>query len=251
MENKDFSKVKVLDKWYYKVSEELTKDSKTILLLPSEVRKLAELIYTCLNENLPSLKLLSNYFDGLIKILLKLDLPVVWITPLGLKISLSTLQYKKERDSSSLLPYGKPVTISIPTKRLNTRQIRSSFMPNLIHSLDASNIHLLCNSLKNIPLYTVHDCFASTANNMSYLETRVKSAFIEIYFKDESYIEKMHNNLIEQIKSYKQSVIVDGEEFVEIGNKKYKIPEIPKSFLNKSVVNKFIEGINRSKFFIS
>lgn len=47
-------------------------------------------------------------------------------------------------------------------------------MPNLIHSLDASNIQLLCKFLNEneikIPLYTVHDCFASTANNMSILE---------------------------------------------------------------------------------
>jgi len=56
-------------------------------------------------------------------------------------------------------------------------------MPNLIHSLDASNIHLLCEKLKDIPLYTIHDCFASTPNNMEVIEKMVKFAFIEIYFK--------------------------------------------------------------------
>jgi len=28
-------------------------------------------------------------------------------------------------------------------------------MPNLVHSLDASNIHILCEKLNNQPLYTI------------------------------------------------------------------------------------------------
>jgi hypothetical protein len=49
-------------------------------------------------------------------------------------------------------------------------------MPNLIHSLDACNIHLLVNELlegnKNriLPLYTIQDCFASTPNKIFILE---------------------------------------------------------------------------------
>ena len=31
-------------------------------------------------------------------------------------------------------------------------------MPNLVHSLDASNIHILCEKLNNQPLYIIHDC---------------------------------------------------------------------------------------------
>jgi len=75
----------------------------------------------------------------------------------GLKINLVQL-IKKIRSTSSLIPFGKPVTISIPTNKLNTRKIKTSFMPNLVHSLDASNIHILCEKLNNQPLYTIHDC---------------------------------------------------------------------------------------------
>jgi DNA-directed RNA polymerase len=80
------------------------------------------------------------------------------------------------------------------------------FMPNFIHSLDAANVHLLCKDLeimnvegnenKFIPLYTVHDCFASTPNNMFLIEDKVKNAFIDIYFKDEAYLIKLHNNFL-------------------------------------------------------
>jgi DNA-directed RNA polymerase len=62
-----------------------------------------------------------------------------------------------------------------------------SFMPNFIHSLDACNVHILIYKLiqsNKIPVYTVHDCFASTANNMLILEHNVKTAFINIYFNE-------------------------------------------------------------------
>ena len=212
---------------------------------------LGEIAYNGLLNNLPSLRTLSEYLDLLLTILLKLDLPVIWITPSGLKISLSNLKFNKERTRSSLIPFGKPVTISIPTNKLNTRKIKTSFMPNLVHSLDASNIHLMCKNLSGIPIYTIHDCFASTANNMSIIEDKVKTSFIEIYFKDGNYLEKMHKHLIEQIKSYNNTIIKDGNEYIEINNVDYLLPKIPEAFINNDVLNIFIDGIRRSKFFIS
>ena len=235
----------------YKVPKELTHNNENLYLYPSEVSKLGEIVYNGLIDNLPSLKLLNKYLDELITILLKLNSPIIWITPAGLKISLSNIKFKKERTTSSLIPYGKPVTISIPTNKLNTRKIKTSFMPNLVHSLDASNIHLMCRNLTGIPIYTIHDCFASTANNMSIIEDKVKTSFIEIYFKDGNYLEKMHRNLIDQIKSYNNTVIKDGNEYIKIGNVLYKLPQIPEAFINKEVLNTFIHGIRKSKFFIS
>jgi len=85
-------------------------------------------------------------------------------------------------------------------------------MPNLIHSLDASNIHLLTPKLKDQPLYTVHDCFARITthnpNNMAKLELYVKEAFIEIYFRDGNYLQIMHDNLVDQIKTHSKDYFV-------------------------------------------
>lgn len=88
----------------------------------------------------------------------------------------------------------------------------SSFMPNFIHSLDASNVHMLLyklNTSYQIPVYSIHDCFASTPNNMDLLVTKVKESFIEIYFKEEGYLLKTQNKIIEQIKASNEVVIVD------------------------------------------
>jgi len=72
-------------------------------------------------------------------------------------------------------------------------------MPNLIPLLDASNIHLIILKLTNIPLYIIHDCFATTVNNMELLDLLVKSTFIEIYFGDINLLKNMHPQLIKQI----------------------------------------------------
>ena len=98
------------------------------------------------------------------------------------------------------------VTIQLPTTQLDFRANTRSFIPNLIHSLDAANIHLLVNDLteikeiKNLNLYTIHDCFATTPNNMKIINDKLKSAFIKMYF-DLNFINLMHDSFIYQINS--------------------------------------------------
>jgi hypothetical protein len=252
-----FSKTKFLDQNYYNLSKEYSKHGKVILLNYKELNEFSVIIFKVLTERLPSLKILTTYLNSLIKVLLKLNQPIFWITPSGLHIRLSTSELKSIRTKSRLLPNTKPITISIPSDKLNKSAIRRSFMPNLIHSLDASNIHILCNKLvfkkdtqiKNI--YTIHDCFASTVNEMKILEKYVKEAFIEIYFKDGNYLEKMHNHLIDQIKSFHNPIIYkDGQEFIIINKEEVLLPTIPISFTSNAVMNTFIEGIKKSKYFI-
>jgi hypothetical protein len=55
-------------------------------------------------------------------------------------------------------------------------------MPNMIHSLDASNIYELIKSLdEEIPIFTIHDCFGGLASDMGLIEAEVKKAFVSIY----------------------------------------------------------------------
>lgn len=239
-------------KLFYKVDGKYTKEYEVIYMLPSEVNTLGAIVYDTILSKLPSLRILNEYLDGLLLALAKLNKPVIWITPLGLKISLANIKYENIRTSSSLVPYGKPVTISIPTNNLNTQKNKNSFMPNLVHSLDASNIHLLCENLSNIPLYTIHDCFATTANNMVFIENRVKEAFIKIYFTSGNYLEKMHINIVDQIKSYTPIFTSsDGTDYILVESKEYIIPKLPPAFTNPSISKTFMKGIRKSKFFIS
>ena len=149
-----------------------------------------------------------------------------------MKISMSNMTFK-QKQSRTLIKGIKSISISLPNKFiLNKDEIKRGFMPNFIHSLDAANIHILIKKLYddniNIPIYTVHDCFSSTPNNMYYLNSLVKLAFSDIYF-NENYLEKMHNSLIDQIKSFdhKDIIYINNEIILKHKNGNVLFPELP------------------------
>ena len=76
---------------------------------------------------------------------------------------------------------------------------------------------------------------------MEFIEQYVKDAFILIYFSNGNYLEKMHNQLIEQIyKSEHEIKWIDGNETIIINNKKYIIPKLPEIFINPKIMNIFV-----------
>jgi DNA-directed RNA polymerase len=155
-------------------------------------------------------------------------------------------------------------------------------MPNFIHSLDASNVHLLLDSISKhkLPVYTVHDCFAGSSNNMFTLERLVKEAFIEIYFNNEGYLLKIHHQFVEDILSATDPFIDNIDNLTPINsmtplnndnlniidrnnNAQHKqvinritreiisIPNLPTGFEDRSKnINEFIKGLLNSKYFI-
>jgi DNA-directed RNA polymerase len=68
--------VKIDDKMFYQLTPNLTKDNKTMFLLPSEFLKFVDVIYKNLVD-IPSLSKLTKYLNKLLKIILKLDIPII------------------------------------------------------------------------------------------------------------------------------------------------------------------------------
>jgi DNA-directed RNA polymerase len=198
------------------------------------------------------LKALSDYFNDIISLLARLNLPVVWKTPAGLKLSYSNIKFKSIRTKSKLLPNSKHVTISLPTEQFDLNKMKRSFMPNFIHSLDAANVHLLLLKLSDLkkpcPVYTIHDCFASSPNNMGFLEEQVKQAFIEIYFRDEGYLRILHQGIIEPINSTIGIINIEGKDYID-HESRLPIPDLPSAFKIKDT-SEFIKGLLNSKYFI-
>lgn len=216
-----------------------------------------KIIYNVLTKDIPSLKTLTNYFKNIINILNTLNLPINWQTPAGLNINYQQIKFNSKAIKNNLIQGSKAITIATPTDKTDKLKMLRSFMPNFIHSLDASNVHLLINYLSteyNIYFYTIHDCFASTPNNMRILEKTVKEAFIDIYFKDEGYLLKAHKNFIKEIKDKFEIKIINNKEYVEfVHNTKekeyFELPQLPKEFKNNKL-NDFIKGLLNSKYFI-
>lgn len=76
-------------------------------------------------------------------------------------------------------------------------------MPNLVHSLDAASLSLMVNMYysdnKCLNLFSIHDCFAVTPNNVKRLIKFIKLVYIKIYSED-SYLTKFDTGIINSIK---------------------------------------------------
>lgn len=159
-----------------------------------ELYFLANLIHQTLYEEHPKLKAVVKYFSDIANCLTKLKLPIMWNTPAGLVIKQNYVKFKKHIVKSSLYYKSSSYTINLPTTQISLKNQKSSFMPNLIHSMDASNIYLLVDKILKanleINIFTVHDCFATTAETMPLLNRLVRSSFIELY-SDNEYLSRM------------------------------------------------------------
>lgn len=178
----------------------------TLYFTSSELLKFAKIVQITVLNIIPPFIKLKKYFDGIINILGALDLPFFWQTPAGMSVSMSSIQMKSHRLRQNLFKKSKPVSILIPTEQIDFKKIKLGLMPNFIHSLDASNIHILISNilklkLENINLYTIHDCFASDYKNIAIIELLVKHSFIELYFKKD-YLIEIHKSFIKQISGY-------------------------------------------------
>ncbi len=124
-----------------------------------------------------------------------------------MKVWGSAGNFERKRVRTTIVKRATPVTIRVPAKGYNYRAITTSLMPNIIHSLDAANIHLLIEGLgkneqgKGHNLYTIHDCFATTSAEMENVERVVKRVFAEMYFQ-KNYLESMHETFLAQLRSY-------------------------------------------------
>jgi DNA-directed RNA polymerase len=182
------------------------KGNNEIYLTQKELFLLANLIKSTVLNIIPPFNDLKLYFDNIIDIMKKLELPIDWVTPSGMTVSMSNRILKSKQIKTSLIKKSKPISILIPTDQLDYKNIKTGLMPNFIHSLDASNIHILIKNihklkLENLNLYTIHDCFASDYKNIAIVELLVKHSFAELYFK-KNYLETVHNNFILQINGH-------------------------------------------------
>lgn len=261
-----------------------TYSGKGLTLTPQQFGQLTKIVYFVLTKELPSLRSLGEYFDKMLDIFIELGLPITWVTPVGLIIKYTNIKFESRKIKAKILKTSKIATIRLPTYFVDKLAMKRSFMPNFIHSLDAANVHILISSMSNksLPVFTVHDCFASTPNNMNKMERLVKSAFIDIYFTDEGYLLKLHKHLTQTIKSatesYSPMVLNDTGEIStisSIGNNSSKteiegnsneieekvinthtqkvisIPALPNGYMERNKdLNAFIKGLFTSKYFI-
>lgn len=219
-------KIKSLTK--YKVP---CKNNKFKILDGSDLFAIAGLIKDVSLDVYPSLRHIYNYLINITRLLVTLNLPVVWITPVGTKITQEYLKSQSEKISLSYFGKTRTQVIRTQTGLINKSKQTQAIIPNIIHSLDSSHLVKIINVAKSnniLSVITVHDCFGTHPNNMESLSTIVRYEFVKLY-TEEDFLLKYHERVIELIKDNNYLISEkDGIKYV-ISNKdkKIHIPSLP------------------------
>nr|QWO71425.1 RNA polymerase [Termitomyces sp. T73sscA] len=267
--------------YFYSVSPNLIKEEfkgDIINFSSREMGKFFSLLYSAVYETFPSLKKYVEYLNKFADIFGKLNAPIIWTTPVGMRIEISYKEFKTKK-GKSLYDSKKRNSVSLPIPgKINHKANKLSLLPNFIHSMDSANIQLLVRNLTlnnknyNINLFTIHDCFATTPNTMKILNLEVRRAFSMMYF-DEIYLKKLHFEFLRQISYYEYiyKEDSDGNEtcfdllscyenyrlFIFISSNKNKekvklyLPNLPFKFRWEVVKEIFEKGITNSLYFIN
>lgn len=192
-----------------------------------DIYKFVKYFKIILYSEFPRMKLLNSYLRSIIKICTKQNTPIPWSLPSGAIVSQSYLSSKILKVRPFAFIKSKYNFRTIIKDEFDSVKQLNVTMPNIIHSLDACSIALLYKGFSaegydNI--YTIHDCFAVTANNVELLIDLLKGVYIKIY-SDNIYLANLDNYIKTTfINKYGRDVFSSDFKFVYVGPKLEKLP---------------------------
>jgi DNA-directed RNA polymerase len=130
--------------------------------------------------------------------------------------------------------------------KIDLRKQNQGIVPNIVHSFDASNIALLVKGITadfnmnhKMNLLTIHDCFATNANDVDSMVLQVKLAFLSLY-SDKSFITTYHNFILDYI--HKTGYLITNKQsegqkisYVVTDKVTLRIPNIPQFKMNPNL----------------
>lgn len=237
---------KYKDNTVYTVGDELEN-----YITSKDIYKFVKYFKVVLDNEFPRMKLLNTYLRSIIKICTKQNMTIPWPLPSGAIISQSYLNSKTLKMRPFAFIKSKYNFRTIIKDEFDGVKQLNATMPNLIHSLDASSIALLykvfsaqgCGSI-----FTIHDCFAVTANDVKLLIDLLKGVYIKIY-SEEVYLSILHDHIKNTIiNTFGKDIFSCDLKFIYVGPKKEKIPY--PSIENVLDLNTNIDSLKYSQYII-
>ena len=189
-----------------------------VKLKTREIEELGKSIKWVIFKESPKLEKLTKYLKEVSKICSIFNLQIPWNVPSGMTINQKYIGSKVLKLKPFIFSKN-TLNVQIPIKEINSRKQMRGFMPNLVHSLDAATIALLVDLLKENKIeniFTIHDCFAVTANNAERLSNLLKLVYATIYSED-NYLKNLDKGIIFNLKQHL------GEENFDVNNLIIKI----------------------------
>jgi len=156
-------------------------DEKSRYLVALELTKLLENALSSVSSSPVKYK---EWMKEYAKEMVKSNYPIVWKTPLGLAVEQVDFKAQKVKVS---IDGGRKVEFKVFTDELDKKAHQQGLSPNYIHSLDASHLMMTVNVLAErgiIDIVTVHDSFATHANDVSMLSITLREAFVTLHQKE-------------------------------------------------------------------
>lgn len=200
------------------------KDNQDVRFIRDDIVVFVMAIKLVIDKESPRITELSKYIDAIVSICTGLNIPVPWNLPSGAEI-LESYEVEKSKPIKAFFFVNTRYTFKSYQRDLyDLSQQKRATMPNLIHSLDATTIAILYSNFKNVgPLYTVHDCFGVTANNVPRLILKLKLVYIQLY-SSTGYLKKFDTFVKTTInETCGDDIYKIGEDFVNIPSKRYKL----------------------------
>ena len=107
-----------------------------------------------------------------------------WVTPSGFVVTQHIMKKKVEVLNLQLLGRCEIRVATDDTKEVDRARHKAATAPNLIHSLDASLLHLSVTRF-NSPIALIHDSVLCRATDMSILSTLVRETYMELFAKQD------------------------------------------------------------------
>lgn len=230
------------------------KKNKNVMLEDLDFINLYKALDFILLDIFPSLVNIMKYFKEIASICVKLGLYIPWKLPSGLEPFQSYMKVKDARLKP--LSFSKKtfsLKIYIKDQYDKNKQLRA-LMPNVVHSLDALSLCMLIDNYFNLynskfkNIYSIHDCFAVTANNVNYISDTLKIIYIQIY-SDKDFLHTFNSGVINNIKlHYGEASFDEDKLLIYVKNCK----PIPYPDINKVLKGDLkIESIKYSSYIVS
>ena len=142
----------------------------------------------------------------------KTNSAIKWKTPLNLEIEQVEFKAKKVKVS---IGKGRKVEFKVYSDDIDTNSHSKGLSPNYIHSLDATHLMMTINGLKQVGIndvITVHDSFATHANDVGKMSKVLRKAFVALHKKE--ILEELTEFFYESFEVEKKDIpYVDEEGF--------------------------------------
>ena len=160
---------------------------KDVVLTFQEINEIVRALRLAVQETLPNAIAFRDWLNGVACLKAKsLDGDVFsWTTPSGVTLVQPIRKWKTVKLDTMVFGRRSQQVIAVePTDKLNSAKIRTATSPNLIHSLDASILHIACDSLGDEQFTLIHDSVLALASDMDNVQTALRNAYVTVFGGD-------------------------------------------------------------------